>query len=133
MSSDQLGLAQKGVQIIRFLSLWLFILVLVMFGLAIYLATGRRRETLRNVGFAFVLVGLLVLVVRELVGNYVIGGLTDTPSLDRTGHHVWVISTSILTRHRVGDGSVRRGCRHRSGVCRPEHVRGEDSGAGWRR
>ena len=79
MSSDQLGLAQNGVRIIRFLSLWLFILVLVMFGLAIYLATGRRRETLRNVGFAFVLVGLLVLVVREVIGNYVIGGLTDTP------------------------------------------------------
>jgi hypothetical protein len=96
MNSDQLGLAQKGVQIIRFLSVWLLILVLVLFGLAIYLARGRRRETLRNVGFAFVLIGLLVVVVREVAGNYVIGGLTDSPSLDRTGHHVWIISTSIL-------------------------------------
>ena len=96
MSSDQLGLAQTGVQIIRILSVWLFILVLVLYAVAIYLAHGRRRETLRNIGFAFLLVGLLVLVVRELAGNYVIGTLTDTPSLDRTGHHVWIISTSIL-------------------------------------
>jgi hypothetical protein len=96
MNSDQLGLAQTGVQIIRFLSVWLLILVLILFGLAIYLARGRRRETLRNVGFAFVLIGLLVVVVREVAGNYVIGGLTDSPSLDRTGHHVWIISTSIL-------------------------------------
>jgi Short C-terminal domain len=96
MSSDQLSLAQTGVQIIRVLSVWLFILVLVLYAVAIYLAHGRRRETLRNIGFAFLLVGLLVLVVRELAGNYVIGGLTDSPSLDRTGHHVWIISTSIL-------------------------------------
>lgn len=96
MSSDQLSLAQTGVQAIRILSVWLFILVLVLYAVAIYLAHGRRRATLRNVGFAFLLVGLLVLVVRKVVGNYVIGGLTDSPSLDRTGHHVWIISTSIL-------------------------------------
>jgi len=96
MSSDQLSLAQTGVQIIRVLSVWLLVLVLVLYAVAIYLAHGRRRATLRNVGFAFLLVGLLVLVVRKVVGNYVIGGLTDSPSLDRTGHHVWIISTSIL-------------------------------------
>ena len=95
MTSEQLGFAQTAVQVIRFLSTWLLVLVLVMFGVAIYLAHGRRRETLRNVGFAFILLGLLALVVRQLAGNYIVGTLT-TPQLDRTGHHVWIISTSIL-------------------------------------
>ena len=94
MTSEQLGFAQTAVQVIRFLSTWLLVLVLVMFGVAIYLAR-RRRETLRNVGFAFILLGLLALVVRQLAGNYIVGTLT-TPQLDRTGHHVWIISTSIL-------------------------------------
>jgi hypothetical protein len=96
MRSDQLSLVQNGVQAIRFLSVWLLVLVLFLYGLAIYLARGRRRETLRNAGFAFLLVGLLVVVARNLLGNYVVGTLTADPAQDDTGHRVWAISTSTL-------------------------------------
>jgi len=95
MTSDQLGMAQTAVRLIRFLSVWLLVLVLVLYALAIFLARGRRRETLRNVGFAFILLGLLTLVVRHVTGDYVIGTLT-TPNSERAGDSVWVISTSIL-------------------------------------
>jgi hypothetical protein len=97
MSSDQLSAAQAGVQGVRVLSVWLLVLVLVLYGLAIYLARGARRETLRNVGWAFVLVGLVGLVVRALVGNYAVDALAS-PGYEETTHHVWLIGSSILAQ-----------------------------------
>jgi hypothetical protein len=95
MRSSQLGLAQTGVSAIRILSVWLVVLVLAMFALALYLAAGIRRQTLRNIGWAFVIVGLIVFVARRLTGDYVIGGLT-TSQYQVPAQHVWVISTSTL-------------------------------------
>jgi hypothetical protein len=97
MSSDQLSAAQAGVRAVRVLSTWLLVLVLVLYALAIFLARGRRRETLRNVGFAFVLVGLSILVVRRLGGNYAVDALTE-PSSQGSGQRVWLISTAILAQ-----------------------------------
>src|SRR4051794_7945146 len=95
MRSDQLSTAQTGVRAIKVLSVWLLVLVLAMFALAIYLARGERRETLRNVGWAFVIVGLLVLVVRRWLGNYAVDELTS-PTYNGSVHDVWLIGTSIL-------------------------------------
>ena len=52
-------------------------LVLALYGLAIYLARGARRKTLAHVGWALVIVGLLILIARRLIGNYVISSLVD--------------------------------------------------------
>jgi hypothetical protein len=95
MRSDQLSAAQTGVRAVHLLSAWLLVLVLAMFALAIYLARGARRTTLRNVGWAFIIVGLLVLVVRRWLGNYAITELTS-PSYKGSVHDVWLIGTSIL-------------------------------------
>jgi hypothetical protein len=77
------------------LSTVLLVVVLALYALAIYLARGARRATLRNVGWAFALVGLIVLVVRRLAGNYAVDALTTPTSVD-AGHRVWLISSSIL-------------------------------------
>jgi hypothetical protein len=95
MHSNQLSLAQTGVRAIRILSLWLIVLVLAMFALALYLADGIRRKTLWSIGWAFVVVGLVVFVARRLVGDYVVGGLT-TSEYAVPAEHVWVIGTSTL-------------------------------------
>jgi hypothetical protein len=95
MSSDQLSAAQTGVHAVQIASAWLAVLVLALFALAIYLAPGSRRARLRDVGWALVLIGLLTLVVRRLVGNWVIGSLVD-PSYERSGHRLWVIWTEVL-------------------------------------
>jgi hypothetical protein len=97
MRSDQLDAAQTGVKAVRVLSVWLLVLVLGMYALAVFLARGARRETLRNVGCALVLVGLAVLVVRRLAGNYAVDALTEPTSQD-SGRRVWLISTSILAQ-----------------------------------
>jgi hypothetical protein len=95
LKSDQLSAAQTGIQAVRVLSVWLFVAVFVMYGLAIYLARGARRATLRNAGIGLALVGLLVLVIRHLLGNYVTSSLAS-PGYQPATHRLWLIGTSIL-------------------------------------
>ena len=95
MRSDQLAAAQKGVRLLKIVSAWLAILVLALFALAVYLARGARRSTLRNVGWAFVVVGLLVLVIRRWLGNYLVDRLASE-AYGHTVHVVYLIETSIL-------------------------------------
>jgi hypothetical protein len=95
MRSDQLSAAQTAVQTIRVLSVWLLVAALGIFALAVYLARGVRRETIRNIGWAFVLVGLVLLVVRRVAGNYAIDALT-APAYRPPAHSVWLIMSATL-------------------------------------
>lgn len=95
MHSDQLGAAQTVVSTIKAVSVWVLVLVFLMYAAAVYLAVGKRRETLRDIGWAFVLVGLLVLVVRRVGGNYAINALA-TEQYRLPAHHAWLIASSIL-------------------------------------
>jgi hypothetical protein len=95
MKSSQLSAAQTAVQVVHVFSKWLLVLALALYVLAVYLAHGARRLAIRRVGWAFVVVGLLLLVVRKIAGNYVVYGLTS-PVNHVPGRHIWLISTSIL-------------------------------------
>src|SRR5204863_4979267 len=97
MRSDQLSAAQAGVKAVRVLSTALLVLVLVLYALAIYLARGERRETIRNIACAFVLVGLAVLVVRRLAGSYLVDALAS-PTGKPAGTETWLIGTEILAQ-----------------------------------
>jgi uncharacterized membrane protein len=95
MRSDQLSAAQTGVQAVHVLSVWLLVAVLALYGIAIWLARGARRATLRNAGLGLALVGLLVLVIRTLLGNYLVSSLAS-PGYEHSTHRLWLIATSIL-------------------------------------
>jgi hypothetical protein len=95
MQSDQLAAAQQVVRAVRVLSAALLVVVLVLYGLAIYLAKGARREAIRNVACALVLVGLVVLLVRRFAGEGVVDALV-APGGQNTGNRIWLISSSIL-------------------------------------
>ena len=106
MKSDQLAAAQSGVQAIHVLSIWLLIGVFVLYGFAIYIARGARRATLRNAGFGLVLVGLIVLVIRRLLGNYLTDALAS-PGYQPATHRLYLIGTSILGQ--IGQAAVLYG------------------------
>ena len=95
MKSDQLSSAQQAVRLIRVLSVWLLVLVLALYALAIYIARGRRRRTLAYVGWSLVAVGLLSLIAKRLIGNYVLGSIVSD-TYREPAHHVWLIATAIL-------------------------------------
>jgi hypothetical protein len=95
MKSSQLSAAQTGVRAVRVLSAWLLIGVFVLYGLAIWLARGARRATLRNAAIGLSLVGIITLVLRNLLGNYITTSLAQ-PGYQPATHRLWLIGTSIL-------------------------------------
>src|SRR5690242_2127945 len=96
LRSDQLGFAQDLVNVLRRLALALPALALVLFGLAIYLPRGWRREAVRASGFAFMAVGILVLVARSVAGGVVVDTLAKTDAVRPAADAVWGIVTSLL-------------------------------------
>jgi len=104
LRSDQLGAVQTAVRLVRLASLWLLVLVFVLFGAALYTARGARRETLRTIGWAFVAMGVVVLLVRRAGGNYAVDALVTSPSYNESAHNVWNIASSTLGQ--VGWASV---------------------------
>ena len=106
MKSNQLAAAQSGVRVVKTLSIWLLVGVLILYGLAIYLARGARRATLRNVGLSLVVVGLLILIVQRLLGNYIVSSLAS-PGYEPATHRLWLIGTAIL--RQIGVATVLYG------------------------
>ncbi len=95
LQSDELEAAQNAVKAIKWLN-WLVILIaFACFAGAIWLASG-RRAMLRNVGVVLLLVGILLLVIRRVAGNYIVDALTSGESLREAAASTWVIGTSLL-------------------------------------
>jgi hypothetical protein len=96
LKSDQLSTAQSVAQGIRGLPIVLTLLVLLLYGLAIYLAGPRRRRALRSAGFGFIVAGVLVLVIRGLAGRSVVDALATNEAVRPAAEAVWSIGTSLL-------------------------------------
>lgn len=95
LQSDQLEAAQTGVKAIKWMS-WLVILIaFACYAGAIWLARG-RRGMLRNIGAALLVVGILLLVIRRAVGNYVVDALASGESVRDAVGSTWIIGTSLL-------------------------------------
>jgi Short C-terminal domain len=95
MKSNQLDTLQTTVKAINVLSVFLLIAVLAIYALAIFLARGARRATLRNIAFAFIIVGLLILLLRRFGGNYVVNALTSE-EYEGSVRRVVLIGSAIL-------------------------------------
>jgi hypothetical protein len=97
MKQSQLDAIQNGAKVLNSLSVFLVIAFFGLYAIAIFLARGFRRATLRNVGVCLVVIGVLLLGVRRVAGNMLIdtlakGGGTHTPA-----RHVWLIATNLLS------------------------------------
>ncbi len=100
---EELTSARKVVNLIEKLAVVLTLLALALFALAIYLARGWRREALRSIGFAFIIVGILVSVARALAGDYIVDTLATTAAVQPAVKDTWEISTSLLA---AGGGAM---------------------------
>jgi hypothetical protein len=95
LESDELESAQKAVRAIKVMSVFVAIAVIVLLGLAVYLARGRRREALRATGIALLVAGVLVLVLRRVLGNALVDSLASAESRP-AADAVWLIGTGLL-------------------------------------
>jgi hypothetical protein len=96
VTSNQLKTMQNAVNLLRSLALVLPLLVVAMFALSVYLARGRRRQTLIAVGAAFIGAGLVVVVARGIIGQKVVNSLATTEAVRPAAQAAWSIGTSVL-------------------------------------
>jgi hypothetical protein len=96
LQSDQLEAAQTGVKAIKWMSALVIVIALACYAGAIWLA-GSRRSMLRNVGAALLVVGILLLVIRKAVGNYITDALASGESVRGAIDSSWLIGTSLLS------------------------------------
>jgi uncharacterized membrane protein len=99
--SNQLGLAQTGVQAVEVLSIWPLLIGVVLIGLAVYLARDRRRTVVRDAAIGFIVIGVVLLVVRKFLGDVVIDSLVKADSVKPAAHDVWDIYTNLLRESAV--------------------------------
>ena len=96
MKSSDLKTAQDIAGSIKGLAIVLPAVGFLMLALAVYLARGRRRVTLRTTGWCLVIVGVLLLLIRRIAGNQIVNGLVKVPSNKPAVHDIWNIATSLL-------------------------------------
>ena len=96
LRSGQLKTAQDIANAVKHLAIVLPALAILLFALAVYLARGRRRRTLRTTGWCFVLIGAALLLIRRVAGDAVVNGLVTIPDNKPAAHQVWNIGTSLL-------------------------------------
>jgi hypothetical protein len=96
LKSGQLKNAQRALKVIKVGSVFLLLLVLFLFGLAIYLAHGHRRRILRATAASFLLVGVLLLVIQRVTGGVVVGSLIKTDAVRPAGNAAWGVATELL-------------------------------------
>ena len=93
----QLNEIQNAVKVIEWVSAFALVLVVALYALAVYLATGRHRVTLRNIGWAIFLWGLVLLVLRRVGISFLVDQL-DNPANKPAANATFGIGTELLAR-----------------------------------
>ena len=96
VQADELDAAQDAVVVLRGLAITTAILTLLFYAAHIWLAEGRRRQAVREMGISLIGVGVAALVLRELGQRYVINSLVTTASVEPAAEETWHIATEIL-------------------------------------
>lgn len=98
VEADNLETAQDLTQLMKVLGMWLWLVPIALWAVALWLARGRRRGILRLIAFSSIVAGLLVLVVRRVAGSTVVEELTPTgsESVEKAAGDAWDILTSQL-------------------------------------
>jgi hypothetical protein len=95
IEESQLETAQTLTKILRAVSSWMWLVALAVAALAIWLARGRRRLELRALAIGLLVVGLLLLALRRVAGNYLVDSLADD-TVEPAAHDAWTILTQTL-------------------------------------
>lgn len=93
--TEQLETAQTLTRVLRFVAAWIWVLALLAWIGAVYLAGDRRRE-IRAIAIAFVVVGLVLLAIRRLAGSYLVDELAASEAQEDAVQNTWDIVTRLL-------------------------------------
>jgi hypothetical protein len=96
LKSDQLDTAQSLTQGLKVVANWIWILVLLLWGIALWLVPGRRRIEVRAIAIGLIVAGVAILVIRRLAGSYLVENLTDSESVRPAVSAFWRILSDGL-------------------------------------
>ena len=96
MEADNLRTAQRLTHLLDILGRYLWFVTLAVAGIAIWVARGRRRTTLRSLAIGLIVAGLLVLVLRRVAGSYIVNELVPPGTTRQAVEDAWAILTSLL-------------------------------------
>lgn len=96
VESDQLGAAQDAVRLVESLSVVLFVMAVVLYTAAVYLAGQRRRQAIREAGLALVIGSALVLVGLRLAVVAVENAAGVAPGARDAARAATMIGTDFL-------------------------------------
>ena len=98
VTSSQLGLVRNMAKALHALAVWLAVIVLGLYALAMFLARGYRRRTLMWAGLGLVFSGLLVLVVRKIAQGQLVSAITSDASIEPAANDAYSVATSLLVQ-----------------------------------
>lgn len=101
VESEELDAAQTSVRVVKALSIWPFLLGLALWAGAVYLAHGRRRETVRAIAVSLVVLGVILLVVRRIGGNVIVESLVEAESVKPAAAVFWSTFTTLLRESAI--------------------------------
>jgi hypothetical protein len=93
---DQLDTARSVTDALETLAWWSVVLTVAAFAAALAIARGRRAGVLALAGVGLVVVGLLILGLRELAGAIVADEVADRGGAEAAAEASWSIATSLL-------------------------------------
>ncbi len=96
MSAENLSTAQDLTHILDIVGLWLWVVPFLLFAIAIAIVPGRRRLEVRAVAIAAVLVGIVVLLLRGILGRYLVDNVVQSDTVRPAASDAWEILTSLL-------------------------------------
>jgi hypothetical protein len=96
LRSNELRAAQGGFQLLKTLAWFLPLLTLASFALAVWLALGRRRAVVRDLGLVITAVGIIGLIATRMIGSYVVDSLAVDTETRAAGGDAWTIATELL-------------------------------------
>ncbi len=96
MEADQLSTAQDLTQLLNTVGLWLWVVPILLFGIAVAIVPGRRRLELRAIAISAIAVGILILMLRGIAGRYVVNNLVELDSVRPAVQNAWDILTALL-------------------------------------
>jgi Short C-terminal domain len=96
LESNDLETAQNLTHALEVIANWIWVLVVASWAAAIWLVPGRRRREVRAIAIGLIIVGVVVLVIRRLAGNYFVDHIVVTESVRPAASEVWRILTDSL-------------------------------------
>jgi hypothetical protein len=98
LDSDELDTAQNVTQLLENIANWIWIPTLLVWAAALWLVPGRRRKEVRAIAIGWIVAGVLLLVIRNVAGSYLVENLTQSDSVRPAVKAFWTILSDGLAQ-----------------------------------